>query len=139
MIEKKILSILPSAMCTIRKLSHEMVESSMTLPQLRVLFFIEKGMGQTEMAEVLQVSSAAVSKMIHSLVDKSYATRETLDDRRRVGLKLTREGKKVLTLVSGTLEKTLATNIKKLSSKEYTQLSEGLKVLEKLMGFIHET
>ena len=138
MLPKRILSVIPFSIRIIRRLSLESLDGAMPLQQIRVLFLINEGKRQSEMAEVLQVSGAAISKIINQLVLKKYAIRSECEDRRCVGLTLTAEGKKVMGLVSGQIENRLKTNMKNLTKKELEHLSQGLVVLEKLMGQINE-
>ncbi|WPU63243.1 MarR family winged helix-turn-helix transcriptional regulator [Peredibacter starrii] len=90
------------------------------------------------MADLLQVSTAAISKMISQLESKKYALRTPGKDRRSLDIKLTAEGTKVLNKVFGKLENQFEKNIKRLSKQEQTDLGKGLLVLEKLMGFVNE-
>lgn len=138
MIAKKILSVVPYSIRLIRKLSLKSLDGSMPLQQLRILFLINEGRRQSEMAEILQVSGAAISKMINILVEKELVERESVTDRRCVGLFLTTKGKKVLKIVSGDLEKKIDKEMEKLSKKELTKLYEGLEVLEKIMGQLND-
>lgn len=138
MLSKKILGVVPYSVRIIRRLSLQSLNGMMPLQQLRVLFLIKEGKRQSEMAEILQISEAAMSKCINILVKKKFAVRSACEDRRCVALNLTDEGKKVLTLVSGQLEKKMDKNINKLTKKELEQLSQGLIVLEKIMGQLNE-
>lgn len=115
------------------------LDKGMTLQQLRVLFLINEGKGQTEMAEILQITTAAISKMMNLLVEKKYVIRQQGADRRCVKVKLTVSGKKVLDSVSGNIEAKIKTQLVHLTKKEITHLEEGLSVLEKLMGMVNET
>lgn len=90
------------------------------------------------MAELLQVSTAAISKMISQLEGKDYAVRTPGKDRRSLDIKLTAQGTKVLNKVFGKLENQFEMNIKRLSKQEQNDLGKGLLVLEKLMGFVNE-
>ncbi len=138
MLSKKILSSIPPAIRTIRRISASSLGSELTFHQFRVLNLIYEGMNQTQMSQNLQVSMAAVSKIVDLLVKKNLLKRETGEDRRCVKLKLTKEGEKLRNHVRIIVEKELEKHLKKLSSKEQTDLKKGLDVLDKLMGFLNE-
>lgn len=138
MLSKSILAVVPYSIRTIRRLSAQSLKGPLTFQQLRLLFLIRDGKGQTEIAEALQVSTPAISKMISQLVGKKFAIRTPGKDRRSIDLKLTTQGKKIVGLVSGKLEARFDKNINRLSKKEQTELRQGLIVLEKLMGFVNE-
>lgn len=138
MLSKSILSVVPLSIRTIRRLTAAAITVPLSFQQLRVLILIREGKGQTEMADLLQVSTAAISKMISQLESKKYALRTPGKDRRSLDIKLTAEGTKVLNKVFGKLENQFEKNIKRLSKQEQTDLGKGLLVLEKLMGFVNE-
>ena len=138
MLSKSILSVVPLSIRTIRRLTAAAITVPLSFQQLRILILIKEGKGQTEMAELLQVSTAAISKMISQLESKDYALRTPGKDRRSLDLKLTTQGTKVLNKVFGKLENQFEMNIKRLSKQEQTDLGKGLLVLEKLMGFVNE-
>ena len=138
MLSKSILSVVPISIRTIRRFSAKELKGPLTFQQLRILFLVRDGKGQTEIAEALQVSSAAISKVISQLVTKKFAIRAPGKDRRSIELKLTPQGKKITGQVSDKLADRFEKNIKRLSKKEQTDLKHGLAVLEKLMGFVNE-
>ncbi|WP_408096295.1 MarR family winged helix-turn-helix transcriptional regulator [Peredibacter sp. HCB2-198] len=138
MLSKSILSVVPYSIRTIRRFTAAAITAPLSFQQLRILILIKEGKGQTEMADLLQVSTAAISKMISQLEIKKYALRMPGKDRRSLELKLTKEGTKVLNKVFGKLEDRFEKNIKRLSKQEQADLGKGLIVLEKLMGFVNE-
>lgn len=99
---------------------------------------IFEGMNQTQMSQNLQVSMAAVSKIVDLLVKKNLLQREAAEDRRCVKLKLTKEGEKLRNQVRTSVQKELEKHLKKLTLKEQADLKIGLDVLDKLMGFLNE-
>ncbi len=95
-------------------------------------------MGQTQMAQTLQISMAAISKMVDHLVKQNLLERHQGDDRRCLKLSLTPEGKKIQKKITGQVEKVLNKNLEKLTNEEQVDLDRGLTVLDKLMGFVNE-
>lgn len=138
MLSKTVLAVVPYSIRILRRLSAEALEAPLTFQQLRILFLIKDGHGQTEIADILKVSTAAVSKMISGLEVKKFALRSPGKDRRSLELSLTSQGKKVLGQVSGKIERRLENKLKLLSKQELEELKKGLTVLEKLMGFVNE-
>lgn len=138
MLSQKLLATLPRSIRVIRQLSAHSMGGGVTLAHLRVLILIQEGMGQTQMAQSLQVSMPAVSKLINGPILKKMILKKTGPDRRSVILDLSPEGKKMLALVFGKVEKKLDLGIKRMTKKEKTQLIEGLVALEKLMVLVKE-
>jgi DNA-binding MarR family transcriptional regulator len=133
MISKQILTSIPRAIRTIRMLSKKSVGTTLPLQQLRVLFLIKDGLGQTHIADALSVSMPAVSKIINLLVEKDYVSRQTCEDRRCLKLSLTSKGAKVMNQVSKKIEAQFESGLTSLTKIEKTDLERGLKILDKLM------
>lgn len=138
MIPKKLLTSIPLSIRTMRRLTAECLDGSITIQQFRVLKLVEEGMGQTEMADTLQVSMAAISKMINGLVEKKLVDRRPGKDRRCQMLKLTSQGNKILKVVTDHVAKRFEIGLKQLSLKEKTELQRGLEILEIYMQFMKE-
>lgn len=138
MLVKKILASIPNSIRTIRRLSVSSLNNDLSFQQFRILNLTREGMGQTQMAQNLQVSVAAVSKAVDGMVKKGLLEREQGEDRRCSKLTITAEGAKAHRLVRGQVEKELEKHFKKLTPKEQSDLSRGLDVLDKLMGYVNE-
>lgn len=134
----RILTSIPRAIRTIRRLSADLLNSDLTFQQFRILNLVNEGMGQTQMSQNLQVSMAAISKIVDLLVKRGLLKRETGEDRRCLTLSLTTEGKKVLKCVKTQVEKKIEIHYKKLTEKEKSELEKGLIVLDKLVGYLNE-
>lgn len=133
MLGKRLHEIVPSLMRTIRENYATAQSSELSFHQIRMLYFISCGKSQSEMAEIMSVTPAAVSKIIDGMVVKKLLLRKQGEDRRRQILTLTASGKKTLDKINKTVEDKLNESISQLSSTEYKQLEQGLAVLEKLM------
>ncbi len=138
MLAKKVLGTIPGSIRTLRKMTVSVLDGSLTFHQTRVLFFIKEGFGQSQIAELMQVSPAAVCKLMHQLSDKKFIKMIPGEDRRSRKLELTKEGAKLLTAVSRAVEKKLNKGIDSLSNSERDDLMKGLEVLDKLFGQIKE-
>lgn len=138
MLSKKILETLPHSIRVIRKLSTESLGGALTLQQMRVLNRVSEGMGQTEIAENLQVSLAAISKMINSLTKKKFIQSKEGLDRRTHVLTLTPKGRQTLDKITNYVSSKLDIGITDLSKDEKDQLMKGLGVIEVLMKKVEE-
>lgn len=138
MLARKVLECIPRSIRVLRKLTVFALDGSLTFHQTRVLYFIKEGLGQSQIAEVFQVSPAAVSRLMRELKEKGLVRMSPGEDRRERQLKLTREGARLLGAVNRTMEKKVNKHVDALSKEEKDQLMKGLVVLDKLMGQIKE-
>lgn len=133
MLSGKLLESIPKSIRIIRKFSTESMGGHLTLQQFRVLKLISEGHGMSQIAEMLDVSMAAISKMTTFLVNQKMITRKAGTDKRTQVIKLTPKGKSTLAKIKKYVEQKLDTGIEGLSKEEKTQLMQGLLVLDKLM------
>jgi DNA-binding MarR family transcriptional regulator len=138
MLAKTLLESIPVSIRTLRKLTVSSLGGEITFHQSRVLFLIREGFGQAQIAEIIQVTPAAVCKLMHQLSEKGFITMCPGKDRRERNLGLTKEGARALSSVSRQVEKKLNKGIDRLTHEERDDLSKGLEVLNKLMGQIKE-
>lgn len=140
MLVNKLQTVLPEVGRTMRSLAHHSLreEHGPSLQQFRILELTHQGLSQTQMAHFLQVSMAAISKLVDSLVKHGLLERIQCADRRCLQLKLTPEGKKIHKKVSSQIEKTIDKHVVKLTKEEVSDLEKGLAVLDKIMGMINE-
>lgn len=138
MLSKKLLESIPQSVRVIRKLSMESIGGALTLQQMRVLNRINAGEGQTEIAESLQVSLAAISKMIGCLTRKKIIQSKTGLDRRTHIHTLTPKGKQTLDKITKYVSAKLDIGIAELSKDEKDQLLNGLIILDQLMNKVKE-
>lgn len=138
MLSRKILESIPNAIRTIRRLGAVSLDNDLTFQQFRILNLTDIGMGQTQMSQNMQISMAAVSKLVDSLVKRKLLSREQGEDKRCIKLHLTREGEKNMKAVKDQVAKHLDKSYRKLTKEEQRDLKKGLDVLDKLMGFVNE-
>lgn len=133
MLSGKLLESIPKSIRIIRKFSTESMGGLLTLQQFRVLKLISEGHGMSQIAEMLDVSMAAISKMTTFLVNQKLITRKAGTDKRTQVIKLTPKGKSILAKIKKYVEQKLDTGIEGLSKEEKADLLQGLVVLDKLM------
>ena len=140
MMASKLQIVLPEVGRAMRSLAHNSLreENGPSLQQFRILELTHKGLSQTQMAHFLQVSMAAVSKLVDSLVKHGFLERIQCEDRRCLQLKLTPEGKRIYKKVTSQIEKSIDKHVVKLTKEEVSDLEKGLAVLDKIMGMINE-
>lgn len=138
MLSAKLLESIPQSIRIIRKFSTQSLGGYLTIQQFRVLKLIKEGHGQTQMAELLDVSVAAISKMMTSLMSQKLITRKAGADKRTFVIKLTPKGQSTLMKVKRYVEAKLAVGIEGLSQEEAQSLQKGLVVLDKLMQKMKE-
>ena len=132
MLSKKLIETIPQFICIIRKLSTESLGGTLTLQQMRVLNLINEGQGQTQMADTLQVSLAAVSKMITCLTKNKIIQSKVGLDRRIHILSLTPKGNQTLEKITKYVISKLDIGIADLTKEEKDQLMKGLLILDQL-------
>jgi DNA-binding MarR family transcriptional regulator len=133
MLSGKLLESIPKSIRIIRKFATESMGGHLTLQQFRVLKLISEGHGMSQIAEMLDVSMAAISKMSTFLLNQKLITRKTGSDKRTQVIKLTPKGKSTLAKIKKYVEQKLDTGIEGLSKDENAQLMQGLLILDKLM------
>ncbi len=138
MLSKKLLDSIPQSIRIIRNLSTESVVGTLTLNQVRVLNLISLGQGQSQIAETLDVSVAAVSKMITCLKKHKIVQSKAGEDRRIHMLSLTAKGKQTRDKISEYVCHKLDIGIAELTKEEKDQLMKGLVVLDLLMQKVKE-
>lgn len=138
MLSKKILDSIPHAIRTLRHLGVGSLQNDLTFQQYRILNLTHLGMSQTQMAHTLQVSMAAISKVVDQLVRRDLLISEKAEDRRCHKLSLTKEGSRLRRTIQDQVVKKLDKNFNKLTKAEQKDLERGLDVLDKLMGFVNE-
>ncbi len=109
------------------------------LPQLRILFRVrfEPGIDLRTLASGLNISPSAASQQVDKLVERGLLDRSpALDDRRRLSLELTDEGREATRAISdATVEYLLLI----LDSFQDSELSELQRLLEKIVDIAART
>jgi DNA-binding MarR family transcriptional regulator len=93
------------------------------------------GIGVNELAERERMSPAAMSGHVEKLVAAGFVLRTPSDrDRRRVGLTLTDEGRRVLRNVRSRRTVWLARRLAMLSTEELVALEQAVEPLARVLG-----
>lgn len=133
MLAKKILETIPLSVRILRSLCSAELNGQLSLNQIKLLKLILDGHGQTAIGADLDVSLAAVSKMIVILEKKRLISRKSGKDKRTHVLRVTAKGKKLLAQVTSKLERQLHVALGALSASQAEELMRGLSHLELVM------
>jgi DNA-binding MarR family transcriptional regulator len=107
--------------------------SGLSVPQFRVLTFVSRNSSCSlfELAQYLGISAPSASRLVEALLLKGLISREDdKKDRRRVQLKLTTEGKNVLTGAREHVLEKLNARVNKLNyDDDMLKLSRSLDII----------
>ncbi len=107
----------------------------LSVPQFRTLAFLDRNPGASlsELAEHLGVTRATASANTERLVQRQFIDRcDHPEERRRVVLKLTAEGKEHLQVNREQTRKYIANLLGSLTEEQIIQLDEGLTLLKQI-------
>src|SRR6266511_2513759 len=118
-----------------RELRRELHSLGVTGGQVSLLVKIqmEPGIGIRELARWERMSTPGVSKYVARLEAAGLVRRTALEDRRRVGLALTREGSRVLSSVKRRRTAWLAERLRGLSPAELDAVDAAIEPLLRLL------
>ncbi len=127
-------SVPPSWHCTrsvIRRIANEKFQ--MSTVQFQTLRRIRKGFNSVSaLAEEGHISRPAVSRIVDTLVQKGWVTRQINPaDRRQQHLQLTPDGERVLWAIYADAELWLQERFRQLSTEEQQSLLYGMELLKK--------
>ena len=125
----------PVLLSLARELRREIHSLGVTGGQVSLLVSIKyaPGIGVRELAEQERISKAAVSKAITKLEQLGLVERQEVQDKRRVGLKVSDKGHQVLRSVRSRRTIWLAERLKGLSPAELARVEAAIEPLEKLL------
>jgi DNA-binding MarR family transcriptional regulator len=131
---KKLLEVIPKTMRIIRTELRNYAKAEFSVPQFRILIHVSQGpRNNSQLAEHIGVSVAAMSRMVNGLVLKGLLTRTVgPTDRRQVQLILTEKGRNTVNQLTSAVQKTMALRISRLGQRPKRELRTGLSVLEAL-------
>lgn len=134
-IAKKIIENVPLVMRLLRREMRLNIKDQLTIPQFRLLLRLShQPSSQSDLAEWLGVTAPTMSKMVDSLLKNQLVTREYVEDnRRKQKISLTTKGKKLIEKQQKAAIAMFSKKIEKLTKNEKEKLSEGLKILLKLV------
>lgn len=119
-----------------RQLRREIHSLGVTGGQASLLFTIQRrpGIGVGELAALERMSAPGMSKYVARLEADGLIVREPSDeDRRRVGLRVSPEGERVLRSVKSRRTAWLAARLKELSEDELQAIDAAIEPLQELI------
>jgi DNA-binding MarR family transcriptional regulator len=118
-----------------RELRREIHSLGVTGGQVSLLIQIQRtpGIGVRELAQRERMSAPGMSKYIARLEAAGLLRREELEDRRRVGIRLTEEGERVLRSVKKRRTAWLAARLRELDDDELEAVDAAIEPLARLL------
>src|SRR5919206_1384268 len=119
-----------------RHLRREIHSLGVTGGQASLLFTIQRrpGIGVNELAELEGMSPPGMSKYVGRLQEAGLVVREPSDrDRRRIGLRVSPEGERVLRSVKSRRTAWLASRLRGLSDNQLAALDAAIEPLQELI------
>jgi DNA-binding MarR family transcriptional regulator len=129
----RVMETIPLLMRFIRSEMRTHSADSLSIPQLRSLAFLNRNPGASlsEVAEHLGVTCATASTTIDRLVQRHLVQRtDNPQERRRVALNLTKEGKSLLEQSQAKTRAHIAEIIEILTPEQISHIEEGLSLLK---------
>ena len=134
---REILDTIPLIMRTIRGEMRRHRASDLSVPQLRSLAYLNRcpGSGLAGLAEHLGLTPPSTCTLVDGLVARSLVVRQTApDDRRRISLTLSDQGRSLLELAQNGAHASLSTMLSRLSDEECRQVVEALSILRPIFN-----
>ncbi len=132
---RQILEAVPMVMAAIRTEMRSHRGPELSVPQFRVLIFLNRheGASLSDIAEHMGLTLPSMSKMVDGLVARNMVTRQMhSEDRRRVTLALTALGRRAMQSAYKATESRLAERLAALPAAERRIIIKAMQVLESL-------
>ncbi len=139
---REILEVVPLIMQAIRAEMRSQRTPDVSLPQFRTLGFLSRheGASLSGVAEHIGLTLPSISKMIDGLVKRGLVSRETFpQDRRRVALKLTAQGRATWQSARQVTQAHLAQRLEALPASERAAVMSAMQALRPLFMLSYET
>lgn len=132
---REILEVVPLIMRVIRIEMRSQRLTELSIPQFRVLIYINQhpGASLSQVAEYIGLTLPSASSLVDGLVQHGLITRQTSSgDRRRMFLKLTSAGQEQMNFTLHQTESRLAETLACLPVEKQDQLFEAMQILRTL-------
>ena len=137
----EILEVIPLVMRVIRSEMRQRRAEGLTVPQFRALLYVDRmpGTSLSEVAEYLGLTLPSTSALVDGLVTRELLLRQSdRQDRRRMTLNLTPEGKSQLEIAQEGTQRQLVERISGLSDAERSKIVEVMRLLRPLFTACEE-
>jgi DNA-binding MarR family transcriptional regulator len=134
---REVIETVPLVMRTIRSELRRHGAQELSVPQFRVLGFLNrnKGSSLSEVAEHIGLTLPSMSALIDGLVNRNLATRRTHPyDRRRMTLELTQRGENILRSARDATNTYLAERLQSLSREDRSKVAESMRILRSVFA-----
>jgi DNA-binding MarR family transcriptional regulator len=134
---REILETVPLVMGFIRRRVRHSRRTGLSLPQFRTLAFLDraKNSSLSAVAEHLDLSLPAMSRLVNGLVDDRLVGRQLVStNRRQIALTLTPPGRVALEKLRDEIRLELAASLRRLPTIEQKVVRRAMKVLHKIFG-----
>lgn len=136
------LDVVPGAMKELRRMGRGFENSTLTIPQFRILACLgcEWAATNKSLAESIGVSVAASSRMVDLLVKRGLVVRlQGTKDRREIELRLSPKGLKEFETVRVFIRKRLTERLELVPEKELLKAAQGLEALQGMLTLLYRT
>jgi DNA-binding MarR family transcriptional regulator len=136
---RQVLDTIPLVMRTIRAEFRSQRSNDLSVPQFRALAYIESndGVSLSSLANHIGLTLPSMSKLVDGLVSRRLVDREEYqEDRRRVCLRITSQGKSELKAVHDHTQAYLAEKMAGLTKEELVTVTHALQILKDLFASV---
>jgi DNA-binding MarR family transcriptional regulator len=132
---RQVLDTVPLVMRTIRTEFRSQRSNDLSVAQFRTLAYIDSndGASLSSLAGYIGLTLPSMSKLVDGMVSRGLVARnEYVEDRRRICLRLTPQGKSELETVHKHTEAFLANKLSSLTKEELASITHSLQILKDL-------
>lgn len=132
---RELLDVVPGVLRAIRVVMRGNRAAGLSVPQFRTLCFLSHydGASLSAVADHLDLSLPAMSRMVDGLVQRGYVLRRACsEDRRHIALSLSAKGKSAMRNTRAAAEPQLAADLERLSSDQRQAIAKAMAALREL-------
>ncbi len=138
---RQVLEVVPMVMHAIRTEMRGHRDSDLSVPQFRVLIYLNRhaGASLSDIAEHMGLTLPSLSKMMDGLVTRRLVTRQPDPrDRRRITLSLTPSGETAMQAAYAGTQAQLGRRLAALSPADCLKVTESMAALREIFGSIRD-